>query len=298
MMTDGEWTTGWDQFMFWVEKFISDPAFTGDERDYKLVAVEPLASAVSEVRSGGSWYEPLHLGLQNQKNNLVNWRSCQRFLDWAEQEPSACGEGLTALWAEGNLSGSDRVEAFDQFVPVDVSTRPGGLCNLAAYLLGGLDPVRWPNYRITALDLAYELARFSEAPSKSAPSVHYGHALSFFDAMMVEAKNRDFTIKDRLDAQGVMWVIAGGGAHGPYDLTAEEWSQFDAFVEVPSKLRQERARKSASTPQKKRRPGSQVCPRCGHDDEVVLVGPAEDQWEFECLGGSQHGDRYSWLVRG
>ena len=35
MMTDGEWTTGWVQFMFWVEKFIFDPALSLSFRGFR-----------------------------------------------------------------------------------------------------------------------------------------------------------------------------------------------------------------------------------------------------------------------
>jgi hypothetical protein len=157
-----------------------------------------------------------------------------------------------------------------------------------------MNPVRWPNYRITALDLAYELARFPGIPTKSSPGEHYGHALSFFDATIDEGEKRGIAVKDRLDAQGAMWVIAGGGARGPYGLSADEWSKFEEFVEIPSAIRKEQAQKVARAPQQKKRPTNRMCPLCGHDDEVRLVGPEGDQWRFECSGDS-HSEPYSFL---
>jgi hypothetical protein len=243
------------------------------------------------------WLEPLRHAFTSKDNNIVDWRAYGRFLDWAERQPEPCTEALAVLWTDGETSGSERVDGFDALVPDDVSTRPGGLANLAGFLLSGLDAETWPNYRISALDDAYELARFPAVPPKSSPGTHYGHALDFFDATITEAEHQNLPITTRLEAQSAMWVIAGPGGQGPYGLTVDEWARFDAFVAIPNTLRSER-KKKVPTPKKPQRPTRRVCPKCGHDDEVQFLGPAEDQFEFVCAGGSAHAEPYSFLVRG
>ena len=188
-MADRELKTGWDEFLYWAAKFISQPNFEEDERAYKIRAVSPLREAVSSL-GHGAWYEPLRHGLQNRDNNLVDWRVGQRFRDWADGDRSTAGAALAALWADDASHGSERIDAFNAFVPKEVLSRPGVFCNLAAYLLGAKDPIRWRNYRVTLLERAYELARFSSVRKKKLPREHYGHALSFFDTMIEEARQK------------------------------------------------------------------------------------------------------------
>ena len=124
------------------------------------------------------------------------------------------------------------------------------------------------------LDLSYELTRYPAVPKKSSPGEHYGHALSFFDTMIEEASTRGVPVHDRLDAQGVMWVIAGGGERGPYDLSPDEWGELDAFVggsiHDPQGATQEGEDDDA---QANNRPTIRICPLCVNDDEVRLFGP-------------------------
>jgi hypothetical protein len=286
-VAERELKTGWDEFLHWVERFVSEPSFDADERDYKVKAVEPLREAIS--RLDGGWYDALRRGFQNQNNNIVDWRASQSFLSWADENRSSAAEALKLLWSDDASQGAERIDAFNEFIPLEVLSRPGVFCNLAAYLLGAKDPRRWPNFKVTALNLAYELARFPGIPRRSSPGRHYGHALSFFDAMIHEARARGITLRDRLDAQGAMWVIAGGGEREPYDLSLKERSEFDEFVEVPSKVRKERAIKAKPESLQKKKPTTRVCPQCGYDDEVRLVGPSRDRWEFECQGGGHPG---------
>jgi 5-methylcytosine-specific restriction enzyme B len=294
-VADRELKTGWDEFLYWAARLISQPNFEADERTYKMRAVAPLAEAVSSL-SDGAWQEPLCRGLQNQDNNVVDWRASQRFRDWAISDEQSAQAAMSALWSSDNTHGSERIDAFNAFVPPEVLSRPGVLCNLAAYLLGAMDPIRWPNFKVTALDLAYELTRFPNISRKSSPGEHYGHALLFFDTMIEEAQTRSVPVRDRLDAQGVMWVIAGSGKNGSYDFSTEEWSELDAFVQVPVAIRKEQSQKATPAPLQRRRPTTGLCPRCVNDDEVRFVGPEDDGWQFECAGGRSHAEPYRFHI--
>jgi hypothetical protein len=232
--------SGWDPFMYWVEKIVGEVEFRRDERDYKVEAARPLKDAVIQLRAGGDWREPLARAILVQKGNLVDWHvtgGTGNFGDWSNVKPDACTAALAALWAADDSHGGERIAAFDALVPAEVVGRPGGLANLGAYLLGGLDEERWPNFRIGVLERAWELAQFP-SPADHSAAGNYEHALTFFDAIKDEAAARGFTIKDRLDAQGAMWVIASGGDRGPYTFTVDEWTALEAFtgVEKPARL--------------------------------------------------------------
>ena len=280
--------TGWDEFLFWGARFFADPAFEGDERTYKLTAVKPLEDARARLDSR-DWFEPLRLGLSNKNSNPVAWRTADDFLKWATADGDAAAKALRALWTEEEAGGPERVDAFDALVPAELTSRPGGLVNVAAYLLGAVDPIRWPTFRITALRRAYELARFPSAPPKSSPGTHFGHALSFFDTMLEEARARNIPLKDRLDAQCVAWVIAGGGIEkGPYPLNSSELAEFNAFFTIPAPLRKTAGPKAKSLPKQVKKPTRGFCPLCASDEMVRLEGPDGNRWRFTCENTDGH----------
>jgi hypothetical protein len=291
---DRELKTGWDEFLYWAAKFVSQPNFEEAERAYKVRAVAPFKEAMSRL-SDGAWSEPLRRGFQNKDNNVVNWRAGQKFLEWTNTDKASAAAALGILWTDDTTHGSERIEAFDELVPDELLSRPGVFCNLAAYLLGAKDPIRWPNFRVTALSRAYELARYPNVTKRSSSGEHYGRALSFFDTMINEARLRGIPVRDRLDAQGVMWVLAGGGAGRAYDLSAEARGRLDAFVAVPAKLRKQQAQRAKRVPQQRKRPTRGLCPLCGNDDEVRFLGSTGDNWLFECKAGVAHPDPYQFF---
>jgi hypothetical protein len=73
----------------------------------------------------------------------------------------------------------------------------------------------------------------------------------------------------------------------PADFTADEWAELLEFRAVPSQLRRHRAAGS-SRPKVVRRPSRPVCPICGHDERVLLVGPSGERWIWVCESGPQH----------
>jgi len=289
-MSAREIKTGWDEFLFWGARFFTDPAFEEDERAYKLRAVKPLEDARTRLEVG-EWYEPLRFGLSNKDSNPVAWRTADNFLTWATANGDAAATALRTLWTEEDVSGLARVDAFDALVPAELVARPGGLVNIAAYLLGAVDPIRWPTFRITALKRAYDLARFPSTPPKSSPGTHYGHALEFFDTMLEEAKARNIPFLDRLDAQCVTWVIAGGGIEkSPYPLTPRELADFNAFFDIPAPLRKVAGAKTATVPKQVKKPTRGFCPLCASDELVRLEGPEGDRWRFTCDNTDGHAD--------
>jgi hypothetical protein len=290
--------TGWNEFMHWAATFLAQPNFEALEITPKLQAVEPLVGLSLE---GDDWYDALRRGFQGPDSHLVPWQVSGPFLEWAERSRRSAAEALGALWTDDDLHAAERIDAFDAIVPAEIVSRPGVLCNLAGYLLGAKDPTRWPNFQLKALKHAYELTRFAPVPPKSSPGRHYGHALAFFDRVIAEAHSRDLPVENRLQAQGLTWVIANRKRDpDAYDLTAGQWAEFEAFVELPSALKKEqtaaRAKARAITLQKKR-PTQGFCPLCGNDDKLRLTGSAEDGWEYLCEGTDGHAEPYRFAAR-
>ena len=92
-----------------------------------------------------------------------------------------------------------------------------GYDNLGSFLLMALDARRHPYYQYTPFTAAYEMTRYPRANARWAPEDKYGHALDFLDEFMRQARNRGLDVRDRLDAQSLVWCVT------KEDYFAEEW---------------------------------------------------------------------------
>jgi hypothetical protein len=290
-MEDQQLRTGWEPFFHWASFFWGNPAFDFDanERDYKIAAVAPFRQARAALSRGDDWLTPLARGFKNKDANLVTHYQFTPFLDWIREEPDAGKAAIGALWQPGDASGPERMDAFDEIVPPHVLSGQGTRCNLAAYVLSSVNLSMWPNYKVTVTDLACELTQYPLPERDCSLGARYRHALALYDEVISRAAEHDMTLRDRLDAQGLVWCIAGGVLKRPASFSAEEWSEFLAFRTIPSILREARKRssKTARPVQRKRVPRA-VCPICADDEQVRLVGPDGDGWLFVCHSSLNH----------
>jgi 5-methylcytosine-specific restriction enzyme B len=287
-MTESQ-LTGWDPFLGWAGFFYGTPTFNFDidERESKILAVAPFQEART-VLDGGDWLRLVRRGFQNPQANLVSHWQFTPFLDWASNEAAVAPEALRALWQEGDAKAEQRLDAFDALFPRSVLSGPGSRCNLAAYLLSAADPIGWPNYRVTATALACELTRHPLPDPACTLGARYQHALDFYDAIIEQAHRRDIPLRDRLDAQGLLWCIAGTmPGDRPASFTVAEWEAFRQFRTIPYVGRKPRGTSPKPRPPR-RHPPHPVCPICGNDDEVHLIASLDDGWVFVCEVGSRH----------
>jgi MoxR-like ATPase len=206
----------WDEFVKWARKFYEAPGFDADERDYKLDAVKPLAQARDALLAGGEWRALLRNGFLNAKNNMTDWRVHDRFLGWVEAHADG-GAGtdapeaaLTALWQDGDVA--PRIDGFLDLVPASELGAVGARLNVASYLLMAQTPTEHPVYKPSPFKRARDLTQTASPPAVASPSEVYLAALDFLDRFIEEAATRGLTLRDRLDAQGLVWAITKYGA--------------------------------------------------------------------------------------
>ena len=89
-----------------------------------------------------------------------------------------------------------------------------------------------PPYRKEAYYKAYDLTGYAHPPHEATRGQLYSHALAFLDRIIAEAASRGLALRDRLDAQSVLWSISQGNE-------VKEWSdadkaRFRAFVACSS----------------------------------------------------------------
>jgi len=288
---------GWDGFLEWASLFHAAPEFEAEERDFKLAAVEPLRLSRKHLLDGQAWVPELRSGLTDTHSGNVDFRLADRFLTWVETFPETAGDCLLALWAEGELDGPERIAAFDRLLPGEAASGKGTRLNLAAYLLGAIDPLRWPNYRIRVVEDALELTGTPSPPSDCPLATRYERVLAFYDEIVVRMAGRDTQELDRLDAQSLMWSVVKWPKR-PSSFTVEQWAELKEYRKVPA------ARRKAALPPAKKvklpsRPLRGHCTQC-NNDETTFIGQEGDQWMFRCDDRVQHvgGESYTFPQSG
>jgi hypothetical protein len=196
----------WDEFIGWARRFYELGDFDEQERNYKLEVAETLREVRDTLLRGGPW-QPLLRKAFGPPNNITSWRTHGAFLTWADAHPDFAAKALQVLWsAEG--SAPERIRAFLAHVPLEEVPGPGSRLNLAAFLHAAVSAENFPVYKETAFFRGFDLTRYPRPPKDADEARVYEHALDFLDLLSKEASNRGLNLRDRLDAQGVLWSVA------------------------------------------------------------------------------------------
>ena len=196
----------WERFIGWARRFAEHSQFDRWERYYK----EEIASNIGEARSAlisgkDEWRQALRDAF-NSPNNLTNWREHTPFLDWCEKSPEAAAEALRAIWSEQSDLDS-AIRNFLSQVPEDSPSGKNTRAKIAAFLSMAIDPYGNPPFRVTTYQAAYKLTGYPLPSSDADEADVYRHALGFLDKVLIEASNYGLKLRDRLDAQSVLWSL-------------------------------------------------------------------------------------------
>lgn len=215
----------WDQFIYFAGLFRSWDDFDGVERDYKLKPAQALAEVRKLTLSGEDWRPLLGQVFKSSGQNLVHWRVYDKFMKWAGSESDSTG-ALERLWADGQESVAERVDEFLSMVPATSEgvSGSGGRTSLAAFLLMGLDPLRFPPYRVRAFEACFRLLKYPAPDYSASAGETYEHALTFLDRILAHSSPSGVPLRDRLDAQCMVWCLPGWNSTWP---PVDSWSERD-----------------------------------------------------------------------
>jgi hypothetical protein len=101
----------------------------------------------------------------------------------------------------------ERVKRFSDLLPQKVLSGRGGRLALASVLSLATDPLDHPVYRWEPLDKAQKLLRYPAPDDGLDEAGLYEHSVEFFDRFLDEAGNRELKLRDRLDAQSLIWSV-------------------------------------------------------------------------------------------
>jgi MoxR-like ATPase len=219
----------WDEFIRWARRFYEFKDFDEQERNYKLKIATILRHVPEALRRGEPWLPHLRKAF-GPPNNITSWRTHDAFLKWADSQPENAAAALQEIWtAEG--AGPERIRAFLDRVPIDQVPGPGSRLNLAAFLHASTAPESFPVYKATAFLRGFNLTGYPRPPKGADEAEVYGHALGFLDRIFEEASARGLKLRDRLDAQGVLWsvVMSTKAVNG---FSPEEQAAFDRYLKT------------------------------------------------------------------
>lgn len=204
--SDDDRTRAWDEFVHWAKTVKGWFDFDAQERDYKLKIADNLMNAKDALANGNAEWPTLLKKAFGPPNNLTHYIWTARFLEWVKQHTAEAAKALQTFWL-GRGSPADRLEAFVQAVPDEILKTPGNRVNLGSFLLGAVDVREYPVYRPTPFTKGRELTGHAPPRAGASPREVYENALAFLDEIRAQCAKRGLELRDRLDAQSVLWVI-------------------------------------------------------------------------------------------
>ena len=205
--------SAWDRFIGWGSRFIKLQHFHEWERTYKLRIATRLEEARLAIENGSDdWLTGLNQAFKHRDNNLVYYITHSRFSIWCSQNRTEAREALSALWGDESnwISKENASVAIGDFlrqVPADSPSGKGTRITLAAFLAMAVDPRMFPPYGTTTFERGYDLTGYPYPDKSASDSVVYEHVLSFLDRILAEAEKRKIALRDRLDAQSMLWSV-------------------------------------------------------------------------------------------
>ena len=198
----------WDAFAGWARRFYEWEGFAESERNYKLEIGEHLAEARRAfLDRDADWEEKLRLAF-GKPNNLTHWRSqTGPFLGLLDSDPAMTESALTPVWAEDGETTRERVRGFVNSV-AEAPTAIGVPEGVASFLLMAHGPTEHPYYQVTRFGAAYEFTGYPHPAGSRTPRWdRYAYGVAFLDEFIRQAKDRGVNIRDRLDAQSLVWCV-------------------------------------------------------------------------------------------
>ena len=222
---EGPMADGWDRFVHWAKRLAEANDLDADEREPKFVIAGLLDQARTALASDEPWIEPLKLAIRYQDNNLLVWRLKSPFLTWVEQNSEVAGAALASVW-DASIEGDEAVERFVAALPTKVVSGIGTRAGIASLLRMAVDVETNPVIRPATFQAAYALTGF-DSTSPATERTTWADGVRFCDTFIAEAALRGFAIKDRLDAQSLIWMIINNGPAAAW--APDEQAAFTAY---------------------------------------------------------------------
>lgn len=219
----------WSLFVRFAQLFYQLPNFEENERDYKLRLADearPIIEALDHEPDDEN-IERLQKLFRKREQNLVRWQDCEPFVKWYRGSQPLSHMAVTQL-RDTSQPAAERMRGFLHHLPIEVVKSLGNRTTLASFFLFSLDPLKCPPYRATVFDWAVQRTGYPVSAEKADEGARYESAIGFLDQMIQECANRGLKLRDRLDAQGILWSMAKSKAK-PEAMGDADWQAFLQF---------------------------------------------------------------------
>ncbi len=215
----------WDPLVHWARRLKDTYDLDADEREYKVEIAGLLDQARTALASDKPWIEPLKLAIRHRDNNLLSWRLKSPFLTWVEQNSEEAAAALVSVW-DDSIEGGEAVERFAAVLPTTLVSGVGTRTGIASLLRMAVDVETNPIIRPRTFQAAYALTGFEDTEPATERTT-WDDGVRFCDTFIAKAAERGLEIDDRLDAQGLIWMVIN---YGPAAAWApEEQAAFTAY---------------------------------------------------------------------
>ncbi len=208
----------WDRYLEEVRRYVESGKLDREEIDYKSRIAAKLTSARNAVLAGDEdWSDLLKEAILDPSNNLIDFRFGKpRLRDWLETQAEEAFGALAGLWSGEDISLEDRIRSFTESFPTDVLSGTGTRLRVISVLLMALDAHLYPPYKFKEYHSAFARTGHPVPPAVNDEASQYEHALVFLDKIIERARLAGLKRpKDRLEAQSVLFAVAGGRGAAP-----------------------------------------------------------------------------------
>ena len=210
----------WDEFVSQAREFVDSGRLESDEIEYKVEIGRKLAEAREAVLADADdWADLLKRALNPNDANFINWRLISNLNQWCVEYPDDALRTLQAIWTPNDSSVAERVRGFCEVLPQSVSRGAGTRLTVASVLLMGLDVQKYPPFRVTVFNQAYQRTGYGQPAQGADAAAVYEHALGFLDRFIEKASDRGLTLRHHLDGESLVWAIQDTPNEPPEDIS-------------------------------------------------------------------------------
>ena len=194
----------WQTLTAWSLRLVRDIDLDGAERNDKLAAAGRLTDAVITLDAGDTSSPALVKTALAKDTNVVARQMREPFVSWLDSARDRAAAALTVLRTDPTPSG---VDTFLAEVPDEVLHGTGVRLGVASLLLSAFDPTGMPPWRANTVEKGYRLIGYSKPEPQASDGERYDTFLVFLDLVVEAAAEAGVELRDRLDAQGLLWAL-------------------------------------------------------------------------------------------
>lgn len=196
----------WEKVVRFSGKLIIQIDQAAEERDYKVAFAEKAQETRAQLLAGDeAWFDNLRRAVA--RTNLLNQYFMMALIKEYQEQSDAVRSAVLRFWAEpASVSKLDELENSLRALNKE-RLSAGGAIAFGSLLLMSISPAKYPPFRARKSAQFLRLLGLKPLPAKAPASERYTQFLKVLDDLCAQAQGAGLPIRDRLDAQGLMWTL-------------------------------------------------------------------------------------------